>query len=124
LKPRSALAAGALCSRTLALLCCLLLVLAQIGAVTHALSHYRAASAASAIGASDLAANVDQSVDEAGSCALCLAFGVLSNVALPALLALAGVAIAVSALAAISLAPAVSAPCCYRARAPPSLLAL
>jgi len=124
LKARFDLAAGARSSRTVALLCCLLLVLAQIGAVTHALSHYRPAPAASAVGTIGSAANTDQDVDEAGNCSLCLAFGVLSNAALPGLLALAAVAIAVSVLAAISLAPASSAPRCYRARAPPSLLAL
>jgi len=64
LKARFDLAAGARSSRTVALLCCLLLVLAQIGAVTHALSHYRPAPAASAVGTIGSAANTDQDVDE------------------------------------------------------------
>lgn len=105
--------------RTILAICCALLVGAQIGSFTHALTHFGQAASTVADSGQGKSASPNR---EAGSCDLCLSFGGLAHFLQPAPLALAApISFDYFAAAAVALAALAVLPL-YRSRAPPALL--
>ncbi len=108
-----------LLARAIVAICCVLLVGAQIGSFTHALTHL--GKAGSAVAETAQAKGTGQPA-EAGSCDLCLSFGGLAHLLNPAPLAIAAPDASRSITAAAIVSAALAFVPRYRSRAPPAVL--